>query len=90
MAPIGHETKTKANWWRKEPPSLDYIGMKQRSDTTAASAEQGECEGNRWIKWGSRIDLEDVRHNPIRQLAWALEPRAGLREDRRMRRSLLT
>lgn len=71
-APTGHETKTKANWWRKEPPSLDYIGMRQRSDATVASAGQGEREGNRWINSGSRIDLEGMTTKPIRQLAGAL------------------
>jgi hypothetical protein len=61
-----------SNWWRKKPPPLDDIGMRRRSDTTAASAGQGERAGNRWIKWGSRIDLKDMRPNPIHQLAGAL------------------
>jgi hypothetical protein len=69
---------------------LDYIGMRQRSDATAASAGQGEREGNRWINSGSRIDLEGMTTEPIRQLAGAPGARAGLRENRRMRRSLLT
>jgi hypothetical protein len=74
----------------QEPPSLDYIGMRRRSDTPAASPRQGVRSGNQWIKWGSRIDLKDMRPDPIRQLAGALRASAGLRENRRMRRSLLT
>jgi hypothetical protein len=87
---MGHETKKKANWWRKKPPSMDYIGMRQRSDATAPSAGQQEREENRWIKPGSRIDLEGMTTEPISQLVGALAAHAGLRENRRMRRSLLT
>jgi hypothetical protein len=72
-----------SHWWRKEPPSLDNVGMRQRGDTTAASAGQREREGNRWIKWGSRIDLKDMRPDSIRQLAGALGTRAGLRQPDR-------
>lgn len=79
-----------SNWWRKKPPWMDYIGMRQRSDTAAASTGQGEREGNRWIKSGSQLDLEGMTTEPISQLAGALGARAGLRENRRMRRSLLT
>jgi hypothetical protein len=49
--------------------------MSQRTDTTAASAGQGEREENRWIKSGSRIDLEGMTIEPIRQLAGALAAR---------------
>jgi hypothetical protein len=79
-----------SNWWRKKPPPLDDIGMRRRSDTTAASAGQGERAGNRWIKWGSRIDLKDMRPNPIHQLAGALGASRRTLTNRQMRGSLLT
>lgn len=54
--------------------------MRQSSDAAAASAGQRERQGNRWIKSGSRIDLEGMTTEPNRQLAGALEARAGLRQ----------
>jgi hypothetical protein len=62
---------------------MDYVGMRQRTDTLAASAGQGERGGNRWINSGSRIDLEGMRPEPIRQLAGALGTRAGLKKTDR-------
>jgi hypothetical protein len=79
-----------SNWWRKKPPPLDDIGMRQRSDTTTASTGQGVRSGNRWIKWGSRIDLKDMRPDPIRQLAGALGASRRTQTNRRMRPSLST
>jgi hypothetical protein len=76
-APIGHEAKAQApqevsamkplalggegNCWRKKPPSMEYIGMKQRSETAVGGFGRGKHEENRWIKSGSRIDLEGMR-----------------------------
>jgi hypothetical protein len=79
-----------SNWWRKRPPPLDDIGVRQCSDTTGAGPGQGVRSGNRWIKWGSRIDLKDMRPDPIRQLAGALEAPRRTQTNRQMRGSLLT
>lgn len=74
-----------------EKGALDgLLGMRKSSDATAPSAGQQEREENRWIKSGSRLDLEGMRTDPIRQLAGALGARAGLRENRQMCRSFLT
>lgn len=69
---------------------MDYVGVRKNRDATAPGAGQQGREGNQWIKSGSSFDLEGMKVSPIRQLAGALAATAGLEEDRRMRRSLLT
>jgi hypothetical protein len=66
------------------------LDMRKDSDAKAAPTGQRGRDGNRWIKCVSPIDLKGMRPEPIRQLAGALRARAGLSENRRMRRSLLT
>jgi hypothetical protein len=54
--------------------------MKQGSDAALTGGEQQDREEDRWIKSGSRIDLQGMRNDPIHQLARALVARAGLRQ----------
>ena len=69
---------------------MDYVGVRKNRDATAPGSGQQGHEGNQWIKSRFSLDLEGMKVNPIRQLAGALAATAGLEEDRRMRRSLLT
>jgi len=69
---------------------MDYVGVRKNRDATAPGPGQQEREGKKWIKPRSSIDLQSMRKDPTRQLAGAIEARGGLRENRRMRRSLLT
>jgi hypothetical protein len=74
-------------------PALAGVrGMSQGSDATAASDGQEGRERNPWIKARPRLDLLGMRNFPTRsrQLARALAALVGRRENRRMRRSLLT
>lgn len=65
-------------------------GMRQSIDASAPRADQLELQRNWWIKSGSRLDLIDMRTDPLRQLAGALAVSRRLRQDPRMSRSLLT
>ena len=69
---------------------MDYVGVRKNRDATALGAGQQGREGNQWIKSRSSFDLQSMRTDPTRQFAGALGALVGLREDRRMRRSLLT
>lgn len=69
---------------------MDYVGVRKNRDAMAPGSGQQGHEGNQWIKSRFSLDLEGMKVNPIRQLAGALAATAGLGEDRRMRRSLLT
>ena len=74
-------------------PLDGLLGMRKSSDPMAAGAGQQEREENRWIKSGSRIDLEGMSRSLRARrgaLAGALKACAGLRENRRMARSPLT
>lgn len=69
---------------------MDYVGVRKNRDATDLGSGQQGREGNQWIKPRSWFDLQSMRTDPTRQLARALAASAGLEEDRRMRRSLLT
>lgn len=69
---------------------MDYVGVRKNRDATDLGSGQQEREGNQRIKPRSSLDLEGMKVSPIRQLAGALVTTAGLEEDRRMHRSLLT
>jgi hypothetical protein len=69
------------------------LHMRERSEATASGAGRRGCQGNRWIKPRSSLDLEGVGR-PLRAgrgaLTGAREVRGGLSQSRRMTLSLLT
>ena len=73
------------------PALAGLLGMSQAGATAVSDGQEGR-ERNPWIKARPRLDLLGMRNFPTRsrQLARALAALVGRRENRRMRRSLLT
>lgn len=69
---------------------MDYVGVRKTAMQWPSALDSRDVREISGSKARSSFDLQSMRKNPTRQLAGAIEARGGLRENRRMRRSLLT